>query len=350
MKRFALMLLVACGSSPTVHHDPPEDASIDGEIEHDCFCSPLTQAGCPADDKCTWAHTTSNPGYVSCVLDGTVPVGGACTYTSRPTCQPTGTVVADDCVRGSVCVDGTCKAICDNAGGDPACDDQHACVVYPGLFSTGASSPAAAGVCEPACDPLADNDFLGNGVRGSACAAGSGCYGDISRATAPRTEFGCMPDGDAALVNRSTVAMPATNSCAEGYLPIVHATTGSTTIVCVAMCAPGDTYLGNPGAQAPLGRPPHRCATTDARGVFGTHEHCMYAWRLEELPSPFGDAVGVCIDHAQYHYDSNGDGTVDGSDATWPDCEDLPLGSAAELGCVSTTTAGTLPAEPPPGL
>jgi hypothetical protein len=42
--------------------------------------------------------------------------------------------------------------------------------------------------------------------------------------------------------------------------------------------------------------------------------------------------------------------TIDGSDATWPDCEDLPVGSAAEFGCVSTTTAGTLPGEPPPGL
>jgi hypothetical protein len=159
-------------------------------------------------------------------------------------------------------------------------------------------------------------------------------------------------------VHRSVVTGDAANACAEGYEPLVHEATGSTTIVCVALCAPSDTYLGGP--QAPLGLAPHRCASSDARGSFGAREHCMYLWRFEQdgsghlLRSPSSDAVGVCIDHAQYRYDSTGDGVIDGSDAQWPDCAALPLSGsglvAADLGCVATTTAPALPATPPPGL
>jgi hypothetical protein len=159
-------------------------------------------------------------------------------------------------------------------------------------------------------------------------------------------------------VHRSVAASDAANACAEGYEPLVHDATGSTTIVCVALCAPGDTYLGGP--QAPLGVVPHRCSATDARGSFGTREHCMYVWALELdgsgnwLRSPSSDSVGVCIDHAQYRYDSNHDGVIDGSDATWPDCASLPLSGsdvvAADFGCVATTTAPVLPTAPAPGL
>jgi hypothetical protein len=52
-----------------------------------------------------------------------------------------------------------------------------------------------------------------------------------------------------------------------------------------------------------------------------------------------------------HRYDSNGNGRLDGSDATWPDCTTLPLGSAAAFGCVDTATAGNqLPAGPPEDL
>jgi hypothetical protein len=226
------------------------------------------------------------------------------------------------------------------------------------LFPTGATTPAAAGVCEQACDPLADNDFLGSGVRGNGCQSASGCYGTPSFGTPPATAFVCESEGSAALVHRSAVASFEANACAEGYEPIVHQATGSTTIVCIALCIPSDTYLGGP--QAAVGLAPHRCATSDARGTFAAHEHCMYLWRLEQdgsgnlLPSRYSDALGVCIDHAQYRYDSNHDGVVDGSDATWPDCASLPLSGsdvvAADFGCVATTTAPALPATPPPGL
>jgi len=356
MKRFVLIALVGCSSSngPHIH---PLDAPRDSRCLADQVCNPLTQAGCSLGEKCTWIDEGSNAsiGIIGCAPDGSAGVGQACQYAVAFS-GACGSFITDNCMRGAVCSGGICKAICDNQGGTPMCGSDEACVVDPALFSTGSMSPHAAGVCVPACDPLADNDFLGSGVRGSGCTAGSGCYGAPSGGTPPATQFWCSSEGSG--VNRSAAANDQPNACAQGYEPLVHDATGSTTIVCVALCSPADTYLGGP--QAPLGNAPHRCATSDARGTFGAHEHCMYLWPLEIdgsgnwLPSPSSNTVGVCIDHSLYRYDSNQDGVIDGSDATWPDCATLPLSGsdvvAAEFGCVSTTTAPALPAAPAPGL
>lgn len=357
MKRVLWFLaLLACGEQRHLRGDDIVDGP--GNVR-ECTCNPLQQTGCRVGEKCSWGYSASEyqGGHVTCGPSGSAAVGEPCDFgLARDDSDGCGTAIVDNCVRGAVCSGGVCKPVCDNEGGDPMCGSDQACVVDPTLFSTGSSTPAAAGVCVPACDPLADNDFLGSGMRGSACMAGSGCYGELRLREQSLAQFACMRDGSATLVNRSPVVAPKVNSCAEGYVPLVHETTGSTTVVCVALCAPGDTYQGNVGAQAPLGVAPHRCANTDARGVFGAHEHCMYVWRLEQvgsaevLPPQLVDRLGVCIDHAQYRYDSNGDGAINGSDATWPDCQDLPVGSAAQFGCVSTTTAGALPTEPPPGL
>jgi hypothetical protein len=81
----------------------------------------------------------------------------------------------------------------------------------------------------------------------------------------------------------------------------------------------------------------------------------MYSWRFEIdstghfTRSPTSDTVGFCVNHSKYRYDSNGDGVIDGNDATMPPCESLPLTApsgqptAGDLGCVDTATAGTLP-------
>ena len=55
---------------------------------------------------------------------------------------------ADNCVRGAVCIEGTCEAICDPGGRDPVCDAQHTCVTHPDVFQYGSDTPYAAGVCE----------------------------------------------------------------------------------------------------------------------------------------------------------------------------------------------------------
>lgn len=358
MKRIALIAIVACNSGMPGPHVHPLDAPPDSCIPNEAACNPLLQFGCNAEQKCTWLELGSNAtiGIIDCAPDGNSAVGQACQYGVAYTYE-CGSLVADNCVRAAVCVDGVCKRVCDNQGRMPMCGSDETCVTVPGVFQNGSAYPFA-GVCVPACDPLADNDFLGSGVRGSGCAAGSGCYGVPTGGTPPKTQFWCEADGSASLVNRSAAASTGVNACAEGYEPLVHDTTGSTTIVCVALCSPGDTYLGGP--QAPLGNSPHRCSTSDARGTFGAHEHCMYLWALEVdgsgnwLPSPSSNAVGVCIDHAQYRYDSNHDGVIDGSDAMWPDCQALPLSGsavvAADFGCVATTSAPALPAAPAPGL
>jgi hypothetical protein len=336
-------------------------------------CSPLTQTGCQTGEKCTWVIDATIPlyvGHVGCVPDGTKNIGEPCTYGAA------GATGYDNCFRGGVCstfetpgVQGTCKQVCDNAGGTPMCDATHACVTYPRLFSTGATSPPAAGICDQRCDPLADNDFDGSGSAldrtGSGCGSDPqiGCYG-LPRGSPPETAFTCMAERNygRALRHRSECTQATgcadtndviyVNSCNQGYLPVLRESTAVSTAICVAMCAPLDCYAGHCGSndENRLGAAPHRCMPPDAVGNFGSDEECQYLWREELdgsghlLRSPYSDTVGFCLDHSQYLYDPAG-----GSDLTTPlpSCKDLPLdgsGSAldaVDLGCVSTATAGS---------
>jgi hypothetical protein len=95
--------------------------------------------------------------------------------------------------------------------------------------------------------------------------------------------------------------------------------------------------------------------TATTTGGTANGDQCFYSWAFEyddmgnHVPSPTSDTLGYCIKHnAPYRYDSNGDGMVDGSDAAWPQCDTLAIGSnvnngydATYFGCVSTTTATT---------
>jgi hypothetical protein len=107
-------------------------------------------------------------------------------------------------------------------------------------------------------------------------------------------------------------------------------------VICVALCAPLDCYAGHCGSNDGnrIGAAPHRCSTSDAVGSFGSGEECQYLWHLEVdgsnhwLPSPYSDAVGICVDRDIYGE---------------PRCNTLPLAAAAAQGCVRTTTAGLQP-------
>jgi len=248
-------------------------------------------------------------------------------------------------------------------------------VTYSKLFSTGASMPAAAGVCDLQCDPLADNDFDGSGSAltrtGSACgSANIGCYGIPSQGTPPATSFSCVSDFHygITLVHR-TECSPTTgcadpdgtiyvNSCSQGYLPLFRESTAVSTAVCIAMCKPVNCYAGHCGSNDvdSHGGAPHRCETPDALGAFGSAENCEYMWAEELdqagnfLPSPWSDTVGFCFDHTKYMYDPMG-----GNNFTvpYPTCEQLQLQAtgtdpnqpltyygAAQFGCVDSATAG----------
>jgi hypothetical protein len=350
----------------------PDSYPLDGGTP----CNVLTQAGCVAGEKCTWLVDALMPqyvGHIGCAPDGTANVGDACMYGAP------GATGYDACKKGLVCSayrggSGVCKQICDQQGGLPFCDPRHVCVSYPDLFDTGDTTLPAGGICEPACDPLADNDFDGSGSTsaktGSACGsdASIGCYGYPSFGWPPATAWACMRD-----INESEAqpiglrhrvqcneldgcadAGPTiyVNGCNQGYLPLLRESATVSTAICVALCKPMNCYAGNcgPNDENRLGEAPHRCTNPDRVGSFDTSvngEHCRYIWSFELddqdnfLRSPTSDTLGFCFDHSKYLYDSNGDNM---GDTPSPPCASLPDGfgsgsalGAGDLGCVDTT-------------
>lgn len=382
-------LLVACGG----------DGEKNGKIvfpdaNEVTQCDPLMQTGCGANEKCTWIVDAYQPpagsspqyvGHIGCAPNGEKKVDEDCSFGAA------GATGYDDCEKGLVCSNfrnntnpGFCKAVCDRQGAAPNCDAQHACVNYSKLFVQG-SNPAAAGVCDALCDPLRDNDFDGMGEtlssvsntkRDQACRsdANFGCYGGPSGGTPPATQWSCTRDvnynttGPANLVHRTQCidsnkcsedagATIYTNSCNQGYLPLLAEATGVTTVICVAMCKPDNCYLGNCGTSNVnrLGVGGDSCRVADRLGSFdnstataGHGEHCLYGWRFEidtatgkYLPSPSSDTVGYCYDHDKYLYDD--DGQANTPPVSRPPCSTLENGlgdattvRAGDLGCVST--------------
>ncbi|MBA3540423.1 MAG: hypothetical protein H0T79_12500 [Deltaproteobacteria bacterium] len=368
MRTWICALVVACqlgcrDDQPRAHIDDfgpgPDVICRADNVSASCEpCNPLLQTGCNTAERCTWFHadgSTPPIGIVGCAPIGPVMVGDACTF-GEP-----GATGFDDCMLGAVCVDGTCRAICDHQGGTPTCPTELQCARERGLFgAVGSTSPPIAGVCTPVCDPFADNDPLGSGSKpGLQCTATEGCYGLPHTSGVPTTwqcETPLEPHVHGGAPGEVDIA-----SCAPGYEPFLAGATGSLAFTCLAICTPGNAYLGNPGANQPNGIAPHACNTTDARGTFGpiatdatNGEHCMYSWRFEvdvlgQLHrSPTSDTVGFCVDHTTFRYDSNADEVIDSSDGTMPACSSLPLVNstggltAADFGCVDSTTANAM--------
>lgn len=379
MKKLALGalfvgLLAACGGGS----DSKKIIVVDGnDGDANLTCSPLTQAGCATGQKCTWIIDATTPmyvGHIGCEAAGSAAVGAACMFGAA------GATGFDNCAAGAVCsafgtpmTQGTCKQICDQQGGNPMCDASHVCVQYSRLFSTGPTSPAAAGVCDLACDPLADNDFDGSGAQtksGTTCGSNAriGCYGGPSGGTPPATGWSCTGDVDTVLGSDGTITDDNLrhranctsadncadtdgtiyiNSCNQGYLPLFYDKTGSTVVDCVAMCQPAPCYDGSGGHCGStsstvngqqiwvnqVGAGMHRCKAPDfVVGVGGTtspHESCQYLWADEIdgsgnlLVSPTSDTVGFCYDHSRYTYDPDGSGG--NAPITEPDCDQLQL-------------------------
>ena len=358
---------ISLPDSSTAPHKDGGGGSDDGGTPPGCQV--LTQTGCNTGEKCTWVlstdDTATDPGLgaIACAPNGTVAIGGACTVAK----------VAmggyDNCVAGAACVSGTCKAICDNNGGAPMCGTNQACVTYEGLFANAGATSTPAGVCDPSCNPLTDNDFDGSGTvftkTGTACGTSSavGCYGFFS--STHTTYYTCAPPAgtSATLTHRGSLGTDVSkiylNSCAPGYHvgEFYADDSGSKTFTCFAYCAPGEAYMGNTGTQAPNGVAPHRCNNNDALGNFGATpnatgttngEHCWYSWSFELddtnawHKSPTSDTVGSCVDHTKYKYDPTG-----GSNATdpFPPCVTLPKNGtdttygADNFGCVNSTDA-----------
>jgi hypothetical protein len=379
-------LLVACGGG-----DGKKSGVVvidSSTVDMPGACNPLTQAGCAAGEKCTWLLDALMPqyvGHIGCAPDGTGNAGDSCMYGAP------GATGYDGCKKGNVCGNyrggtGVCKQICDQQGGMPACAMTHVCVTYSGLFSTGDTTPAAGGVCDLACNPIADNDFDGSGassMKGSnTCGntAGVGCYGSPSFGTPPSTGWSCTNDINVMeaqptglrhrvqCVEANNCADPGptiyVNSCNQGYLPLLRESTTVSTAVCVALCRPANCFTGQCGANnvQRQGSAGQACKTPDRVGAFDTQndtdggEHCRYIWSFEIddqgnfLRSATSDTIGFCFDHGKYQYDSNNDNMPD---MPLPNCGMLQDGfgsgsnpampltyfGAADLGCVDTTHA-----------
>ena len=337
---------------------PPHDAlPPDASIE----CNILTQTGCPIGLRCGWVMDGPQTGHVGCVPNGNAAVGEACSYLLPPQGY-------DNCMIWSACIHGVCEQICDSLGGPPACDAQHGCVLYQGFLDHNA------GMCDRACDPLADNYFGKPSRAGATCQPLEGCYG-MWNPTRPSFFF-CVqsPPFATMLYHRSTCGQaagcvdpsgqPYLNGCASGYIPYISDDlTGGNTYVCSAFCKPADCYLGHCGTSNAnaIGAAPHRCSGSDAAGTFdgsADGDQCVYGWYFERdasgsvLRSPYSDTTGLCIDHSHMHLEDP-TGTMP-SQTPWPACSTLkltPTGtrcdsgdqtgcSAVTFGCVSTTTGG----------
>lgn len=344
--------LMACGGGGGSNDGivlPDSDGTM---IDGSATCNPLMQTGCADGQKCAWVQETADIGYLDCVADGTVAIGGACTLSG-------GMTGSSNCVKGSECVAGVCKQICDDQGGAPTCDAQHACGRYDGLFEVGEET--VAGVCDPKCDPLTQNLLAGTNV--TACGSPTpampenGCY------TFDYIDFTCAPSGDLTKTDRVDAAIDGVvyvNSCAPGYMPFFRESTGSNVTVCAGLCAPAKTDTtragnvdGNTQAMAKLvDQPAPRvgdatCGATKKGS--GPGSECLYLWPfLVEngmlSTSQYNDTLGVCFDPGQYTYDDDNDtGTPNigvPSCATLPPRDQLPanctcdaMGSCTGTGC-----------------
>ena len=327
------------------------DAQIDAPDAPPPQCDIIAQTGCSGTEKCTFIKDTDTPisGHIACVQNGTVGNKGACTFSG-------GVVGFDNCVRGSYCIGGACASLCSQSA-NPQCGGNGDCLANTDL-------PTPNGTCNMYCNPLDDNQFkLGTAKPGTVCSASQGCYGIPSSDPARPTKFFCANDlhinnrvvhrnaCDSASSCANAANNPYLNGCTQGYMPLLHDTNFSTTVVCIAMCKPANCYQGvcASGANAP-GVAPHACNTTNADGTFDTAsatnngDHCMYSWWFEQdtqfVRSATSDTVGFCLNHKKYKYDSNMDGMVDVNDADFPLCATSPLTTAIQFGCVNTTLAG----------
>lgn len=113
-------------------------------------CDTVPQCGCAAGQACYVTEFAT--GKTTCAIAGTAAKGQPCEY-------------LDDCVAGSTCVGGACKAFCD-APGDCAVSGAD-CITVNVSYSDGGSAPIPGmKTCTDQCDP----------TKASSCAAGLACF------------------------------------------------------------------------------------------------------------------------------------------------------------------------------
>jgi len=336
--------LAACGGGGGKKDDVMLVDSSMGDSGMVGACNPLTQTGCNAGEKCNWIYDQLMPtivGHIGCEPDGTIAAGGACGARA---------VGPDTCVKGTECVSGECKNICDHQGGDPMCPMNYSCVRYQNLFTDGTNT--VAGVCDPGCDPLTQDLLVG--TNKTACGSPDptmpvrGCYGYEEYScsgTAPTVPIATA----VTLTDRQPPAGDYLNACAPGFMPLLIAETGSMTGLCNGLCAAVETYDSTPNvaggevgsevgdraalAKNPTGAMPAAgnavCETGKRGSAVDGPETCRFLWpyNIDDAGmlaiTDYTDKMGVCFARNKYKYDSNGDGMLTAADANQPACATL---------------------------
>jgi hypothetical protein len=326
-------LLVACGGGKS-NPDGPVIVTVDSGTDggDTSVCNVVAQSGCDTGEKCTWvrvaASDTQQLGQVGCVPDGSIDANAACAYGAAG--SATG---YDDCKAGLICLAssktdmaaGECRPICDltaASGATGACPTNYGCSQYSHFFSNSSSDTPVAGVCDPLCDPLTnslldtsagDPTNCGGGLDSTSGLPVLGCYG-LPSGDANPSEFTCSGAGDDAKKMdadaTSTDGNIYLNGCAVGYIPLLYAATGSTSVICTAFCKPAPTNINTPANKnGEVGSG----STCIDKGGIASHE-CKYWWWFEDATTPvsqWSNGLGFCMNIANYMYDSTGDGTAD---------------------------------------
>jgi hypothetical protein len=192
-------------------------------------------------------------------------------------------------------------------------------------------------MCDAQCDPLTQVRLTDNAV---ACGSPNpatptlGCYGMPSSTSAQPSVFTCAPAGPSNMTSDVVISTPFVNGCAPGYLPLFYSATGSTSVICTALCQPADTTLES--HATPGGTSPFSCAD---KGAGGTHE-CRYWWWLEDptaATTRWSNGLGFCLDYTRYTYPQGG------STLTFPSCTTqsgivvppATTSAASDWGCVA---------------
>ncbi len=309
-------------------------------------CDPVSQGGCFVGEKCSWTRDQDSPhiGHISCLPDGSRPLGGSCSW------GPTGPQGFDDCVRGTYCDGGICRSLCDLEG--DSCVGAAACAGAIDTTAFASDGLLSAGVCVGRCDPLTQH-----GEGGEACGSAQltaptmGCYGYdsfVCKSVAP----GALTRTDRDVPVLMSSGSPFERGCAPGFIPLFFEQTGSTTTLCTGFCAALDTdhtpalrgnALGDALALAKLPASPAPAVgdATCTIGKKGSHasSRCRFLWPYVEddqgqlspefANGPHLDTLGVCMAIEMFRYDADLDSIPE---TPFPDCADLPPRSAATPG------------------
>lgn len=204
----------------------PRDGGGDGGT-----CDPYMQTGCGSGEKCAQkvdqlANDAGSPtlSRTACVPDGTVAAGGACDQVG-PVDQGMG---YDNCQHGLECINNVCVPICTTM--PDSCGKGQLCGLFTGLFSEFTNY----GVCQPTCDPVAQDCM----------AAADACYLRFTDGKGL-----CAPPGTTAtrkIQDQECDKISGNyylNSCAKGYgctIPKDPANFMGPQ-VCAFFCNPGNT-------------------------------------------------------------------------------------------------------------